>query len=254
MNMSILVVDSDASIRTLIRDILESRGYRVETASDLDAASVVMAEREPDLAIVSHDLGTGTDGSFSRRMERLGLSLPFILMVDASVDDPVAAVLESGAQTYLDRPVDRSRLLMAVHQGVTARQFMSCTGGRESDRVRMHAFLRVMMDSGEGVYFVLNGDGVVVECGGQAGTLSGIDVDSARGRPYLSLLPKAAVNLHGDILGKAFHRADGPDGGAQERGCGGNGRQARGRRRRHGRVCHCPTGYYGPAQERSRIG
>ena len=203
VNLSILVVDADASGRTMIRDILLSGGYRVETAPDLDAASSFMAKNAPDLAVVSHDLEKRADVPFSRRAERLGLSLPFILVTDSSVDDPLAAVLESGAQTYLKRPVDRSRLLMAIHEGGAVRQLMSRAGSGDGGHDRMHAFLRVLADSGEGVLFVLDRDGVVIECGGQAGTLSGLDVDSAQGRSYLSLLPKAAVELHGDIMEKA---------------------------------------------------
>jgi len=202
VNSTILVADGDVSMRTVIRDILAGRGYRVKTVSDLEAAAVVMADGAPDLALVALD-PEGGDDAFCRATERAGLSVPFILMVDAAMDDPVGAVLKSGALTYLKRPVDRSRLMMVVSQGLAAGQLMTRLREREAELSRMRAFLRAMADSREGVFFVLDGDGVVVQCGNRTGNLPWIEVGAAQGRSYLSLLPETAVELHEGTMARA---------------------------------------------------
>ncbi|BDQ33239.1 hypothetical protein JCM14722_07810 [Pseudodesulfovibrio portus] len=200
---TILVVDGDVSMRTVIRDLLTGRGYLVKTVSDLDAAGVAMADGEPDLALVAHGLETGEEGSFRLMTERAGLSVPFILMVDAAMDNPVDAALKSGALTYLKRPVDRSRLMMAVSQGLAAGQLMARVREREAELSRMQAFLRRMTDTGDGVSFILDENGVVIQCGDRTGALPWLDADSARGKTYLSLLPEPAVELHEGMLARA---------------------------------------------------
>lgn len=60
MSSTILVADGDASIRALIKDILEARGYRVETASSAVSAAALMARSSPDLVLAAH--GEDDDG------------------------------------------------------------------------------------------------------------------------------------------------------------------------------------------------
>lgn len=200
MNSTILVVDGDASMRSVIHDILASRGYRVETVADFEMASVAMIAHEPDLALVACGLETGGD-SFGRVLERLGLSVPFVLMVDATLDDPVEAVRNSGAQTYLKRPVDRFRLLMVIEQGLGVRRLMARVAGGEGDLARMRGTLQALGDSGGEAFFALDREGVVVECGGRIRSLAGVDAYSAQGKPYLSLIPEGARELHTGLLG-----------------------------------------------------
>ena len=202
VNSTILVADGDASMRSVVHDILVSRGYRVEAVPDLEAASAAMAVREPDLALVAHGPEAGGD-AFGRTLERMGLSVPFILMVDAALDDPVGAVTHCGAQTYLKRPVDRSRLLMVVNQGLAVRKLMARAAGREGDLTRTRALLQALADAGEETFFAVDSQGAVVECGGRIEGLAGIDADSALGRPYLSLLPEGVVDLHEGLMATA---------------------------------------------------
>ncbi|MBG0791368.1 MAG: sigma 54-interacting transcriptional regulator [Desulfovibrionaceae bacterium] len=203
VNSTILVADGDSAMRTVIRDILSGKGYRVKTVSGLDEALAAMADGETGLAFLAYDLEDGEGNTLRRAAAGAPLPVPVVLVVDASLDDPVAAARECGALTYLKKPVDRSRLLMAAGQGLAAGELAARLAARESDLARMRAFLRGVADCGDGSFFVLDAKGVVVECGGRIGELPGADAESAPGRPYLSLLSESTAELHEGILERA---------------------------------------------------
>ena len=203
MNLTILVADGDAAMRTVIQDILVGDGHQVATASDLDAALAAMDDGRTGLAFLAHDLEDGEGNRLCSRVERLSLPVPVVVVVDAAMDDPLDAVRRCKAQSYLKKPVDRSRLLMAAEQGLAAGELSLRLARRENEFARTRAFLRAMADVGGGGVVVLDADGVVVECGGNVVELPGFDVGSARGKPYLSLLPESVAELHEGLLDRA---------------------------------------------------
>lgn len=59
---SILVVDDDAEIRSLLRDLLTDEGFRVLAVGSAEAAAILLAAERVDLLITDIDLGAGDDG------------------------------------------------------------------------------------------------------------------------------------------------------------------------------------------------
>ena len=203
MKSTILVADGDTAMRTVIRDILSGRGYRVETVSSLDEALEAMVPGKTDMAFLANDLRDGSGVPLCPRADRPSLPVPFVIMVDAAMDDPVAVVHECGAQGYLKKPVDRSRLLMAVEQGLAAGRLSARLADRDKTLARMSTFLREMAGCGDGNFIVLDVDGAVIEYGGRVRELLGFDSNSVRGRPYLSLFPENQVEWHEGIMDRA---------------------------------------------------
>lgn len=110
---SLLVVDDDAAVRSLLLEYLSDQGYSVRAAAD-GAAMRSEIERElPDLVLLDLRL-PGEDGLTLARQLRERVDVG-IVMVSASGDivDRVVG-LEMGADDYIAKPFDPRELLARV--------------------------------------------------------------------------------------------------------------------------------------------
>ena len=202
MSSTILVADGDASIRALIKDILEARGYRAETASSPASAAALMARRSPALVLAAH--GEDDDGgSLVHEAARLGLVTPVILLISATTDNPGRLAHQCGAMAYLQKPVVRSQLEMLVRLGLAENELRSTAALQEARLSSAKAFLQSMLNADEGVIFLLDETASVIECSGPVETLLGRDVGECAGRPYPSLFSDSVANLHEGAIAKA---------------------------------------------------
>jgi two-component system response regulator MprA len=110
---TILVVDDDPKIASVVGRGLRFEGFAVRTAVDGDEALRTARDDPPDLIILDLML-PGIDGLEVCRRLRRGTNAP-ILMLTArdSVPDRVAG-LNSGADDYLAKPFDFDELLARV--------------------------------------------------------------------------------------------------------------------------------------------
>ncbi len=110
---SILVVDDDADLRSLITDFLRANGMRVESAAngvDMDAR---LAAERPDLVVLDLMM-PGEDGlSILRRLRKPGG--PAVIMLSAMGEDTDRIIgLEVGADDYLPKPCNPRELLARI--------------------------------------------------------------------------------------------------------------------------------------------
>jgi putative nucleotidyltransferase with HDIG domain len=113
-----LVVDDEASVRTLMRRWLESGGYRATLACDADEALRLLAEQPCAVALCDLCM-PGHDGLWL--IDQLRREFPETAVIIATgVNDVSAAVegLRQGVVDYLTKPFDRQRLFDAVARGV----------------------------------------------------------------------------------------------------------------------------------------
>ncbi|MGH2654245.1 MAG: response regulator transcription factor [Actinomycetota bacterium] len=114
MGAKVLVVDDEPAVREAVGRALRTEGYRVETASDGQAALETHAQFGPD-AMVLDILMPRTDGiDVCRSLRRAGDRTP-ILMLTArdAVADRVEG-LDAGADDYLVKPFGLDELLARV--------------------------------------------------------------------------------------------------------------------------------------------
>ena len=109
----ILVVDDDASVRALVRDVLELEGHVVRLAPDGYAALRAVAAERPDCVVL--DVGMpGMDGHevLGRlRASTGGRDLP-VVMLTGAVDDATAwRGWHGGVDRLLAKPFDGDELL-----------------------------------------------------------------------------------------------------------------------------------------------
>ena len=129
---TILVVDDEAQIVTLVRDYLEHAGFSVITASDGPSAIRSAATGHPDLVVL--DLGLpGMDGIDVARSIRRETEVPIIMLTARTDESDKLVGLEIGADDYMTKPFSPKELVARVRAVLRRAQGME----RQSDIVRV---------------------------------------------------------------------------------------------------------------------
>lgn len=108
---TIVVADDEATIRSLVTDVLEEAGYRVEAVGDgLSALGAIRAAR-PALALFDVAMPVMTGDEALRLLIAEGLGVPVIIMTAGTRPE---RFLQAGAVAVLPKPFDLERLLAVV--------------------------------------------------------------------------------------------------------------------------------------------
>jgi len=112
-SLSILVVDDDQAIRTLLRRLLTTEGYGVEEASDGPMALEKVAASDPDLVLLDIMM-PGQDGLDVLERLRQTSDVPVILL--SAKDDEADRVLgfRFGADDYVVKPFSSAELAARI--------------------------------------------------------------------------------------------------------------------------------------------
>ena len=113
---SILVVDDEERQREIYHDILEDEGYHTETAPSGEVALPLLAQKRFDLIITDLNL-TGMTG-IQLLAEILGAdpSVAVILITGYPSIQSAIEATKRGVYQYLEKPVDRDKLLAVVNE------------------------------------------------------------------------------------------------------------------------------------------
>lgn len=134
----ILIVEDDATIRTLLEMALLGAGYReVTCAARGDDGLAEVRRLKPDLVLLDLML-PGLDGlTVARRIrETPALSATRIVMLTAlSQNDDVVRGLEAGADDYVTKPFDRKVLLARIR--AVLRRGLPVTEGMAFDGLKV---------------------------------------------------------------------------------------------------------------------
>jgi two-component system nitrogen regulation response regulator NtrX len=129
MEGHILIVDDDASVRTVLKRILDGAGYAVHEAGDAFQALDLMDAQAPDAALLDIKM-PGMDGlGLMDNLRQRGLEIPVVVLTGHGDEFTSQQCLDAGAAAYLTKPPDRAELLLAVRgavaQGRVARELES---------------------------------------------------------------------------------------------------------------------------------
>ena len=113
---SILVVDDDASVRALLRDLLECEGHEVRLAADGFAALRAVSAARPDCVVLDLMM-PGMDGhDVLARLRALdgGASLPVVMLTAAADDAHAWRAWSGGVDLFVGKPFDTEVLLRSL--------------------------------------------------------------------------------------------------------------------------------------------
>ncbi len=112
----VLIVDDDASNRTLLAVILEQEGFTIARAADGIEALRMIAERPPDLILldVMMPVVNGIEVLSRIKHDPATKHIPVIMIT--ALDDRTSRMLalSAGAEDFLTKPVDRAELCVRV--------------------------------------------------------------------------------------------------------------------------------------------
>jgi DNA-binding response OmpR family regulator len=110
---TILVVDDEPRIATLVRDYLEHAGFAVLVAGDGRNALALARSRRPDLVVL--DLGLpGLDGLDVARTLRRDSDVPILMLTARTDEADRIAGLELGADDYVSKPFSPREVVARV--------------------------------------------------------------------------------------------------------------------------------------------
>ena len=151
---TLLVVDDDHAIRSLLAESLGLHGYRVETAASAQEMDAVLA-RHPVALVLLDVMMPGEDGlSACRRLS--GKGGPPVVMLSALGDEPDRILgLEIGASHYLSKPCSPREILATVRAALRERRVP------EDGEARVFAFLDWRVDFS--AHELHDGDGTLID-------------------------------------------------------------------------------------------
>ena len=113
MTETILVVDDQASVRTLLKDYLVSQGYRVVTANDGQEALFVARHEHPNLVLLDIMMPKMDGYQFLSAFRREN-QVPVIVLSAKEEETDTVLGLELGADDYVIKPFRMRELLARI--------------------------------------------------------------------------------------------------------------------------------------------
>lgn len=110
----ILIVEDDATLRRILRDVLTIKGYEVFVASDGEQGCRLFSEHDVDLVIADVMMPRMDGFEMVRRMRESGANTQFIFLSALDSAEDVVEGFRAGGHDYLRKPFDMSELMVRV--------------------------------------------------------------------------------------------------------------------------------------------
>ena len=113
---TILIVDDQPSNRKLLADLIEASGYSAQTASGGNEALAIIRKHKPDMVLLDVLMPDMTGYEVCRAIRtdlETGL-LPVVLVTSLDATEERVRGLESGADDFLSKPINKPELLARV--------------------------------------------------------------------------------------------------------------------------------------------
>jgi DNA-binding response OmpR family regulator len=114
---SILVVDDDPGVRSLVVDVLETEGYAVRAVEDGFAALRSVQDDRPDCIVLDVMMPgmNGHDVLLLVRSHEIEDHLPVVMLTAADDDEQMWRAWSEGVDYFLSKPFEPDELLRFLH-------------------------------------------------------------------------------------------------------------------------------------------
>jgi|TARA_B100000745_G_scaffold107533_1_gene68847 two-component system response regulator GlrR len=131
---TILLVDDDTSLLTLLDMRLSSEGYDVKTESSPEKALMAVAAEQPDLVITDLRMDEMDGMELHQRIQQQFPGLPTLMITaHGSIPDAVAAT-QQGFVGFITKPIDKQELKEAIEKALEQSGFV-----KQNDKSDWHA-------------------------------------------------------------------------------------------------------------------
>ena len=111
---SVLVVDDEADVRSLLTDLLAEEGYRVRTADTAAKAVAEIEKQMPDLVMMDVQLPDQDGIALLRQLKKEHSELEMIVMTAFGGSSTAIKAMEHGAYDYVTKPFEIDDLLATL--------------------------------------------------------------------------------------------------------------------------------------------
>jgi len=117
--MRVLIVDDDASMRAVIRSVLETVGHQVLEAADGLAGMEKALEFQPQLMIVDWVMPeiSGIELTRALRQTKIGRGLYILIMTSQEDEDRLIEAFENGVDDFMNKPINPRVLAARLRAG-----------------------------------------------------------------------------------------------------------------------------------------
>ena len=123
--ISVLVVDDDESVRTIVSRFLTSRGYRVEAAPSGVVALEKLARSRFPLAVFDVDMPSMSGVELVRHALKTDPEMAIVMLTGAHDAATATETLSSGAFDYLTKPIDSAVFHDAIGKALHKRRLLA---------------------------------------------------------------------------------------------------------------------------------
>ena len=134
---TIFLIDDHASVRDALGEMLSVLGYSVKAYESADAFLATVNKGEPGCIVADVQMA-GTDGiGLVRELARRGIAMPVVL-ISGHADVPMAVdAIKSGAQDFIEKPVDDRQLVAAINRALARRDLQKSPSGIDARFARL---------------------------------------------------------------------------------------------------------------------
>jgi DNA-binding response OmpR family regulator len=124
---SILIIDDDIGVRTIVRHVLQREGFAVIEAPNGLIGHARALEFRPDLIIIDWmmPLLDGHDAAIRLKADPFTAAIPIVMLTSRSQAADKVAALAAGVQDFLTKPFAASALTDAVRQQLRWRRLLA---------------------------------------------------------------------------------------------------------------------------------
>ncbi len=116
MSTEILIIDDNADIRNILRDLISDAGYVTRIAANYNQALLEIDKKLPDVAIIDVKLDKGDNDGIEllNHIKKKNKDIPVIIISGHANIEMAIKSLKSGAFEFIQKPFDQERLLNFV--------------------------------------------------------------------------------------------------------------------------------------------
>lgn len=115
-NERILIVEDKISLQNLLKEVLQKKGYNVDSASDGEKAEKLMEINDYDLIIVDYKLPKKDGMEILKIAKEKDQNLPVIIITAYGTIELAVEAMKKGAEDFLLKPLDPDHLLLVVEK------------------------------------------------------------------------------------------------------------------------------------------
>ena len=162
----VLIVDHDESVSPVLSIPLESRGYKVDVAADVEVAVQAMSRAMPDLIICEMEMPFISGTEFCEQVKGTSStsSIPFLIITSKKGKKVPALCLRAGADDCIAKPVDLELLFLRIERVWKApeREMVDDRGGAgvtgSLDEMDFTDMIQILCAGGKSTEIVLTTD------------------------------------------------------------------------------------------------